>query len=94
MAQFKTSPYHPQFNGCLERCHWTLKSMFKGVGETFPGDFDQLLPWVLCPYREVPVEGLLFSPFDLIFGRNIKVYFNLRTVGLKIIFHIRLDDRS
>src|SRR6218665_699091 len=42
------------------------------VKETFPGDWDQLLPWVLFAYREVPVQGLMFSPFDIVFGRNIK----------------------
>ena len=72
VSQFKTPPYHPQSNGCLERFHRTLKSMLKGVGETFPGDWDQLLPWVLFAYREVPVEGLIFSPFDIVFGRNVK----------------------
>jgi len=46
--------------------------MLKGVGETFPGDWDHLLPWVVFAYREVPVEGLFFSLFDLVFGRNIK----------------------
>jgi len=70
--QLKTSPYHPQSNGCLERFHRTLKSMLKGCGETFPGDWDQLLPWVLFSYREVPVENLGFSPFELVFGRNVK----------------------
>src|SRR6218665_287173 len=29
VAQFKTSPYHLQSNGCLERFHRTLKSMLK-----------------------------------------------------------------
>jgi len=57
VEQFKTSPYHPQCSGCLERFHRTLKSMLKGVGETFPGDWDQLLPWVLFASAEVPVEG-------------------------------------
>src|SRR6218665_1554303 len=72
IVQVKTWQYHPQSNGCLERFHGTLKSMLKGVGEAFPGGWDQLLPWVLFAYREVPVEGLVFSPFDIVFGRNIK----------------------
>ena len=64
VAQFKTSRFHPQSNGCLERSHRTLKDMLKVVGETFPGDWDQLLPWILFTYREVPV--------DIVFWRNIK----------------------
>src|SRR6218665_3673309 len=49
-----------------------VRSMLKGVGETFPGDWEQLLPWVLFAYREGPVEGLMFTPFDLVFGRKLK----------------------
>ena len=51
--------------------------MLKGVGEKFPGDWDQLLAWVMFAYREVPVEGLVFSPFGLVFGRNIKSVLHL-----------------
>jgi len=29
------------------------------------------LPWVLFVYREVPVETLGCSPFDLLFGRSV-----------------------
>ena len=47
-----------------------LKSMLKGVGATFPGDWNQLLPWKSFAYHEVQVEGLYFSPVDLVFERN------------------------
>src|SRR6218665_1184133 len=72
LAQLKTPPYHPQSIWLPERFHRTLKSMLIGVGESFPGIWDQLLPWLLFAYREVPVEGLFFSLFDLVFGRNVK----------------------
>ena len=57
--------------------------MLKGVGEMFPGDWDQLLPWVLFAYCDVPGEGLFFSPFDLVFGRNIKGVQLIRQSWLK-----------
>jgi len=32
---------------------------------------DEALPWILFAYREVPVETLGYSPFDLLFGRSV-----------------------
>lgn len=72
VTQIKTSPYHPQSNGCCEKFNRTLKDMLKALVESFPGAWDEILPWVLFAYREVPVQGLGFSAFDLVFGRNVK----------------------
>ena len=33
--------------------------------------WDTALPWVLFAYREVPVETLGCSPFELMFGRTV-----------------------
>src|SRR6218665_1107445 len=40
--------------------------------ETYAGDYDETVPWLLFAYREVPVESLLFSPFDLLFGHDAR----------------------
>jgi len=72
VAQLKTSPYHPQSIRLLGLFHRTLKLMLIGVCEPFPSVWDQLLPWLLFVYRVVPVEGLFFSLFDLVFERNVK----------------------
>ena len=67
----RTSPYHPQSNGACERFNGTLKSMLRSLMDRFPDSWDMALPWVLFAYREVPVETLGCSPFDLLFGRSV-----------------------
>ena len=37
IMQLKTSAFHPQTNGCLEKFHHTLKDMLKAVGRNFSG---------------------------------------------------------
>ena len=51
IKQLKTSPYHPQTDGMLERFHATLKAMVQKTVHKFNGKWDQALPYVLfaCP---------------------------------------------
>ena len=67
----RASPYHPQTNGACERFNGTLKTMLRSLTEQFPDSWDTALPWVLFAYREVPVETLGCSPFELMFGRSV-----------------------
>ena len=71
ISQIRTSAYHPQTNGACERFNGTLKTMLMSLTEKFPDSWDEALPWVLFAYREVPVETLGCSPFDLLFGRCV-----------------------
>jgi len=71
IKHIRTSPYHPATNGSCERFNGTLKSMLRAVAEDFPDSWDQTLPWILFAYREVPVETLGFSPFELLYGRSV-----------------------
>jgi len=67
--QIRTSLYHPQTNGACERFNGTLKSMLRSPTYKFSDSWDTALPWILFAYREVPVETVGCSPFDLLFGR-------------------------
>jgi hypothetical protein len=71
IRHIKSSPYHPECNGSCERFNGTLKSMIRAVSEQYPDTWDQTLPWILFAYREVPVETLGFSPFELLFARHV-----------------------
>ena len=68
----KTTPYHPQTDGLVERFNKTLKSMLRKVVSKEGKDWDQLIPYLLFAYREVPQSSTGFSPFELLYGRTVK----------------------
>ena len=68
----KTTPYHPQTDGLVERFNQTLKQMLRNVINQNGSDWDELLPYVLYAYREVPQASTGFSPFELIYGRDLR----------------------
>ena len=71
VSHLKTSPYHPQSNGMLERFHATLKSMLRKTCPQ-PKEWDKWLPYLLFAYQESPHSATGFSPFELLFGREVR----------------------
>ena len=67
-----SSAYHPQSQGVLERFHQTLKSMLRIYCLEHEKDWDQGLTFVLFAIREVVNDSLGFSPFELVFGREVR----------------------
>ena len=67
-----TSPYHPQTDRLVERFNGTLKSMLRKCAKEEGKDWDQLIPYVLFAYREAPQESTGFSPFELLYGREVR----------------------
>ena len=70
IKQLRTSVYHPQTDGLVERFNRTLKSMLKKVMEADGRNWDQLLPYLMFSIREVPQASTGFSPFELLYGRR------------------------
>ena len=64
----RTSPYHPQTDGLVERFNCTLKSMLRKTLTDEGKDWDRLLPYLLFAYQEVPQSSTRFSLFELLYG--------------------------
>ncbi|KAL1277196.1 hypothetical protein QQF64_023869 [Cirrhinus molitorella] len=69
-SRIRTSIYHPQTDGLVERFNQTLKQMLRRVAFKDKKDWDLLLPYVLFGIREVPQASTGFTPFELLFGRQ------------------------
>ncbi|KAL5497626.1 hypothetical protein EMCRGX_G014134 [Ephydatia muelleri] len=50
----------------------TLKSMLRKFATQKEKDWDKLIPYVLFAYREVPQRSTGFSPFELLYGREVR----------------------
>ena len=69
--RLKTSPYHPQTNGAIERWHSCLKGMLRKMDDR-KTDWDRLIKYCLLAYRATPHAATGFSPFEMIHGRNLR----------------------
>ena len=68
----RTSPYHPQTDGLVERFNQTLKNMLRKAATEEGKDWDKLVPYLLFAYREVPQASTGFSPFELLYGWDVR----------------------
>ena len=72
IKQLTTTPYHPCCNGLVERFNGTLKSMLRRLCDEKPRQWDRYIPSLLFAYREAIQESTGFSPFQLLYGRQVR----------------------
>uniref|UniRef100_A0AAQ4P9U3 Integrase catalytic domain-containing protein n=1 Tax=Gasterosteus aculeatus aculeatus TaxID=481459 RepID=A0AAQ4P9U3_GASAC len=68
----KSTAFHAQSQGALERFHQTLKSLLRSYCTELSADWEEGLPWLLLSAREVVQESTGFSPNDLVFGHKVR----------------------
>ena len=71
IKQYKSSAYHPESQGALERFHQTLKNMIRSYCFDTEKDWDEGIHLLLFAVRESVQESLGFSPFELVFGHTV-----------------------
>ncbi|KAH7639889.1 hypothetical protein HUG17_3922 [Dermatophagoides farinae] len=65
----RTTPYHHQSNGMVERVHRTIWNLLRVVVADSHNDWDVHLPSVLGVYRNTVHAALGISPFEALFNR-------------------------
>ena len=67
----RTSPYHPQSDGMVERFNRTLEAMLSKYVSDNQRDWDVHLPLVMMAYRSSVHEATTFTLYFMMFGREI-----------------------
>ena len=70
IKHIKTTSFHPQSNGSLERTHATVKDMIRTSLHDSNKEWDQVLDFICLGYNTAIHDATGFSPFELTFGRK------------------------
>ena len=73
IKQIRTSPYHPQTDGMVERFNATLKRLLQKLTQNSEVEWDLCLPYVLWSYRGAIHKTTGFSPYQLLFGKQMRM---------------------
>ncbi len=70
IKSIRTSVYHPQTDGLVERFNRMLKSKVRKFVKEDAKKWDKWLEPLLFAVREVPQASIGFSPFKLLYSRQ------------------------
>jgi hypothetical protein len=77
IVKARTSAYHPQANGQVERMNRTIKQILACYTNTHHNDWDMHLSTVTFAYNTARNEATQHTPFEIVFGRQDTSLFNI-----------------
>ena len=76
VERIRMTAYHPQTNGVVERMHSSLTGMLNKA-HNLGMDWAQQLPYALLALRQMPNRDTGLSPFELVYGRDVRTPLDL-----------------
>lgn len=70
ISHIRTTPYHPEGNGGLERCHAVIKDYFKIYTEKNISTWENYVATAIHSYNIAIHSTTGYSPYELVFGRK------------------------
>jgi hypothetical protein len=71
VRRVRTSSYHANSNGTVERLHWSLHSGLSHYVNASHKNWDELVPFYLMSYRATPHTTTGYGPFYVLHGKDI-----------------------
>ncbi|KAK3107513.1 hypothetical protein FSP39_016272 [Pinctada imbricata] len=75
----RTTPYHPQSDGLVERFNRTLLQMLTSFVSEARDDWDNHLPFIMMAYRATPHDSTMCTPNELMLGREVHLPVDILT---------------
>jgi hypothetical protein len=69
----RTTPYHPQSDGFVERMNRTIEAMLSMFVSPGQRDWDEYLPYVMMAYRSAVQDTTGYSPNLMMLGREVEL---------------------
>jgi len=73
MEKTRTTAYHPQSDGLVERMNRTLLMMLSIRAQEEEERWDEFLSELMMAYRASVHDTIRFTPFHLMFGREVRL---------------------
>lgn len=73
IKKVRTTPFHPQTNGALERYHRTLRQILQTLTDSFDENWDLKIPMAMFAYRSSVHATTDHEPYEILFGKQMEI---------------------